>query len=238
MPRDSKRSPRVPVRAKCPAVHQVPHPRRPDHRSSRAWGRASRARRRQGALRLHRTERGAGERAGAQGRGHPALPSRALPAGRGAPEPGIAQPGSPQTKLRWLLGLSKALEPAGLGKTHYFCRLGPAPTPTFFAHNSANRGAPGQLLLHFFLNGFKASWQSRSCPSSFRVGESNTAFALGKEAWWVPDVCEAASHGRPLKPTQPWLSAWVAAALGHPQGWPRSHSRTVRTKTPELPPLG
>lgn len=50
---------------------------------------APRACGRQGALRLRRTGLGAGgEPGGAGPRGHPALPSLALPAGRGAPEPG------------------------------------------------------------------------------------------------------------------------------------------------------
>ncbi|XP_048656329.1 uncharacterized protein LOC125615900 [Marmota marmota marmota] len=119
---------------------------------------------RQRALRFHLAELGAGERRGAGPLGHPALPSRALPAGQGAPELGSCYPKSPQTKLRWLPSLSPR--------------------------------------------------------------RSNTVSALGKEAWWVPSVCEAATHGRPLAPTQLWLAAWVRAALGRPLAGGRSATHT------------
>lgn len=50
-------------------------------------------------------------------------------------------------------------------------------------------------------------------------------------------VWEAATHGRPLEPTQPWLSAWVAAALGQSSRVAEVPlTQTVQTKTPELHP--
>lgn len=53
----------------------------------------------------------------------------------------------------------------------------------------------------------------------------------------MPGVWEAATHGRPLEPTQPWLSAWVAAALGQSSRVAEVPlTGTVQTKTPKLLP--
>lgn len=158
---------------------------------------------RQGALRLHGAERGAGGRGGAGPRGHPALPSLALPAGRGAPEPGSRSRESAnkaQVASR-RPGPNKANKPGGNPLFLRSCLC-------FHAHLRLRLCVAGARLGGSFciFTGFRASWQSSPSPLGWSR-RGYTASALGKEAWWVPSVFEAATHGRPLAPTRPWSSA-------------------------------